>query len=107
MNFKFDKDDVLPEHQAIIEAVLNLTLKNENSRIILVGDTSSEGSNKYNEALGKRRAEALIYDMVANGVPRERIVGFTWDQEAMTGVLKNKLKLTQIDRYIICVDVSV
>lgn len=105
-NFKFDKDDVLPEHQAIIEAVLNLTLKNENSRIILVGDTSSEGSNKYNEALGKRRAEALIYDMVANGVPRERIVGFTWDQEAMTGVLKKRKRRT-IVRVVYRVETSV
>lgn len=92
--FGFDKDKVLPSHQSIIESVLNLTLKNDNARIFLVGDTSSEGSDKYNEALGKRRAEAIIYDLVANGLPREKIVGFIWNEEAMDGVLHKRKRRT-------------
>ena len=105
-NFKFDKNEVLPEHQAIIKEVLKLTLKNKNSRILLVGDTSPEGSDKYNEALGKRRAEALIYEMVKNGIPRERIVGFTWNQDVMKGVLKKRERRT-IVRAVYRIETSV
>ncbi len=97
--FGFDKDRVLPKHQPLIESILDLTLKNKNARILLVGDTSSEGSDKYNAELGRRRAEAIIYDLVANDLPRERIVGFVYNQEAMVGVL-NKRKRRTIVRVV-------
>lgn len=92
--FGFDKDAVLPEHQASIQKILSLTLKNDNARILLVGDTSAEGSDKYNEGLGKRRADALIHELVANGFPRDRIVGFVWNQDAMIGILKKRERRT-------------
>ena len=92
--FGFDKDKMLPEHQPKIEKILNLTLGKDNARILLVGDTSPEGSDKYNEQLGKRRAESLIYDLVSNGLPRERIVGFVWNDEAMQSVLKKRQRRT-------------
>ncbi len=92
--FGFDKDKILPKHQPQIEDILNLTLGKDNARILLVGDTSAEGSDKYNEGLGRRRAEAIIYDLVSNGLPRERIVGFVWNDGALQGILKKRERRT-------------
>ncbi len=92
--FGFDKDKVLPEHKTQIEQILDLTLKNDSARILLVGDTSPEGSDEYNAALGKRRAYALIYDLVANGVDRNRIVGFVWSEDGIQTLLKKRERRT-------------
>lgn len=92
--FGFDKDKVLPEHEAQIEQILDLILKNDSARILLVGDTSPEGNDKYNAALGKRRADALTYNLITKGVDENRIVGFVWSDDGINALLKKRERRT-------------
>lgn len=92
--FGFDKYAILPEHQTSLKKIMDICKNNHKARVLLVGDTSAEGSDEYNEGLGKRRANTIINELVAKGFPRDRIVGFVWNQEAMTGILKKRERRT-------------
>jgi outer membrane protein OmpA-like peptidoglycan-associated protein len=93
-NFGFDKNKIMPEHRENLEKILGITSSNHNARVYLVGDTSSEGSDEYNTGLGKRRAYAIIHDLVANGLEKDRIVGYVYNDKALGGLMQKRERRT-------------
>ncbi len=79
--FDFDRSDIRPEGQAIIES--NARYLAGNPRIItqLEGHTDNRGSREYNIALGERRANAVRQVMSAMGVPNQQIRVVSYGQE--------------------------
>ncbi|MDD5156415.1 MAG: OmpA family protein, partial [Candidatus Omnitrophica bacterium] len=71
--FDYDKaklrEDVIP----VLEEALNSLKKNPQASILITGNCDIRGSEKYNEKLGRRRAEAVEKFMLDNGMPQERI----------------------------------
>lgn len=79
--FDFDRADIRPEGQTIIES--NARYLAGNPRIItqLEGHTDNRGSREYNIALGERRANAVRQVMSAMGVPNQQIRVVSYGQE--------------------------
>lgn len=79
--FDFDRADIRPESQPIIES--NARYLARNPRIItqLEGHTDDRGSREYNIALGERRANAVRQVMSAMGVPPQQIRVVSYGEE--------------------------
>jgi peptidoglycan-associated lipoprotein len=79
--FEFDRADIRPESQAIIES--NARYLAGNPRIItqLEGHTDDRGSREYNIALGERRANAVRQVMSAMSVPPQQIRVVSYGEE--------------------------
>ncbi|MEE2729418.1 MAG: OmpA family protein [Pseudomonadota bacterium] len=93
-HFEFDKDDLKPEHETLFAGVLDLMRQKPEARILLVGDTSPEGSDEYNRNLGERRAEKVITSLTERGIARTRILGFVYSDELLEGVMKKRERRT-------------
>jgi OOP family OmpA-OmpF porin len=70
--FDFDKSNLTPEGQRIADLVAS-QVKADKSTVVLVGKADLSGTDSYNMALSKRRADAVHSALVAAGVPRDRI----------------------------------
>lgn len=79
--FDFDKSDITPQAQKIIESAADWAKKTKAVRISVTGHTDTMGTAKYNEALSLRRAEAVKAELKRLGYAEGEIVvsgkGFT------------------------------
>jgi OOP family OmpA-OmpF porin len=71
--FDFDKAVVKPEGKAALDDLL-MKLQGMNTEVMVtVGHTDSVGSDKYNQKLSQRRAEAVKAYIVSKGVDASRV----------------------------------
>jgi len=70
--FDFDKSNLTPEGQRIVELVAT-QVKSDNSTVVLVGKADLSGTDSYNLALSKRRADAVHSALAAAGVSNDHI----------------------------------
>jgi OOP family OmpA-OmpF porin len=80
-NFKFEpiyfdyaKAEIRPEYKAFLLEMVEIIDGHSDLRIKVVGNTDSDGSDKYNERLSMQRAKSIISFFVANGLSADRIV---------------------------------
>jgi outer membrane protein OmpA-like peptidoglycan-associated protein len=72
--FAFDSDRILPKSYQLLDDVARvITEHTEIPKIRVEGHTSSEGSDKYNLALSRRRAASVMRYLVAAGVDPDRL----------------------------------
>jgi OmpA-OmpF porin, OOP family len=71
--FDFDKANITPEAQKIIEQAANTAKTSNSTAIHLTGHTDTVGTAKYNQALSLRRADAVKASLVKLGVPANEI----------------------------------
>jgi outer membrane protein OmpA-like peptidoglycan-associated protein len=71
--FDFDKADITPEAQKIIEQAAASYKQGNLTRVELTGHADRSGANKYNLALSLRRAKAVQAAMAKLGVPQNSI----------------------------------
>lgn len=85
--FDYDKFDVKPDFQNIIEAHGRNLLKNKGQRVIIQGNTDERGGREYNLALGAKRADAVRKALNVVGVPDSQIetVSFGKEKPKATG----------------------
>lgn len=57
--FEFDKSDIPPKQIEHLNALRSKLVNAPGATVVLTGHTDTVGSEKYNEGLGKRRAEAV------------------------------------------------
>ncbi|MDK9723217.1 MAG: OmpA family protein [Rhodospirillales bacterium] len=74
--FDFDKSDITPEAQKIIEQAVAYAKAGNLTRVELTGHADRSGSNKYNMALSMRRAKAVQAAMVKLGMS-DKAIGMT------------------------------
>jgi len=72
IQFAYDSAEIRPESEAIL-AKLYEGLRAERGRLTIEGYTSSEGQEAYNADLSKRRAEAVVADLVRRGLARDKV----------------------------------
>ncbi len=70
--FEFNRTRLTREGQQIVAQVAN-QMKAGNLSAVLVGKADLTGSDSYDIALGRRRAEAVAAELERNGVPASRI----------------------------------
>jgi len=71
--FAFDKSELLDVAKAELDEVAKHLAENPNRKIHIDGNTDIRGPEKYNMALGMRRAEAVAEYLVSKGIPADRI----------------------------------
>lgn len=71
--FGFDKAELLDLAKVELDEVAAHLLENTDRKVHIDGNTDVRGPEKYNMALGMRRAEAVAQYLVSKGVSPERI----------------------------------
>jgi outer membrane protein OmpA-like peptidoglycan-associated protein len=73
--FDLDSAEIRPEHQEDLRKIAQTILNSETlGKISLVGHTCDLASDLYNQGLSERRANAVREQLIANGVPADRII---------------------------------
>lgn len=73
VNFKFDSTDVTEPSIALLREARDIIARFPSALISIDGHTDAKGSERYNEDLSYRRAEAIHQYFVANGINPERL----------------------------------
>lgn len=71
--FDFNKADVTPEAQKIITQAAGAAKQGNAARVSLTGHADRSGSDKYNQALSLKRANAVKDSLVKQGIPADQI----------------------------------
>jgi len=75
--FDFDRADIKPESKPALDAIAKFLRDHPEIKLYVVGHTDNIGSLEYNMDLSKRRAEAVIKELVEKyGIEKERLKGF-------------------------------
>jgi outer membrane protein OmpA-like peptidoglycan-associated protein len=73
VTFAFDKSDLDADARAILTEQANWIRQFPEIQFSVYGHTDLVGSNAYNQALGQRRANAVVNFLVSQGVDRSRL----------------------------------
>ncbi|MEX2649951.1 MAG: outer membrane beta-barrel protein [Alphaproteobacteria bacterium] len=79
--FDFDKSDIRPDAQAVINEAAANAMKFGIARIVVTGHADRSGSDAYNLALSQRRADAVKAAIIVQGIP-EAEIGVFWKGES-------------------------
>lgn len=81
IHFVFDKSDIRPEDQAILNRKADVLRANPAVRLRVSGHADERGSDEYNQVLGQRRANAAKTYLVARGIDAGRIDVISYGEE--------------------------
>lgn len=73
VTFDFDKSDLTPESEAVLDEVARIIGLFPEDRFIVSGYTDARGGRSYNERLSHDRARAVYEALTARGVPESRL----------------------------------
>ena len=79
--FDFDKSDLRADAREGLQANASYLKSNSGVQITIEGNCDERGSNEYNLALGKRRAEAAYKYLVDLGVDSGRMTTVSYGEE--------------------------
>jgi outer membrane protein OmpA-like peptidoglycan-associated protein len=71
--FDFDKSNLKPEARVELDRAAKIMQDNPDVVLELQGNTDNVGTDAYNQALGKRRADAVFNYMKAKGINPDRL----------------------------------
>ncbi|WP_170180277.1 OmpA family protein [Desulfoglaeba alkanexedens] len=78
IQFDFDKSDIKPEWEPVLDEGVNILKENPAIRIIIEGHTCDIGTDAYNQGLSERRARSVYEYFMKEGISpsRMRTVGY-------------------------------
>lgn len=78
INFDFDKSNIKPEAEPVLDAAAEVLKENPDVRVRVGGHTDSVGADAYNQGLSERRANSVRDYLVSHGIDASRLtaVGF-------------------------------
>ena len=79
--FAFDRSDITPESQQILERQADWLRRYPNVTVTIEGHCDERGTREYNLALGERRAQAVKNVLVALGIPASRLSTISYGKE--------------------------
>ena len=74
IHFAFDKSVLTDSARALLDQKVAVFNANPDLHIMMVGYTDVVGKDRYNMALGERRAEAARNYLIARGIAKERVI---------------------------------
>ena len=75
--FEFDRSDLTPEGSRVVQEAAASYKETGSARIAVTGHTDLSGTQQYNLALSKRRADTVRAALVRSGVP-DGVIAETW-----------------------------
>jgi peptidoglycan-associated lipoprotein len=79
--FEFDRFDIKPEYNAILQAHARYLAGNPASRLRLEGHADERGSREYNIGLGEKRAQAVRNVLLLQGAVADQITTVSFGEE--------------------------
>ena len=79
--FDFDRSDLRADAREGLQANAGYLKSNSSVQVTIEGNCDERGSNEYNLALGKRRAEAAYKYLVDLGVESSRMTTVSYGEE--------------------------
>ncbi len=79
--FEFDRFDIKPEYNAILQAHARYLASNPASRVRLEGHADERGSREYNIGLGEKRAQSVRNVLLLQGGASGQIVTVSFGEE--------------------------
>jgi len=79
--FDFDKSDLRADAREGLQSNATYLKGNSTVQVTIEGNTDNRGSNEYNLALGKRRADAAYKYLVDSGVDSSRMTTISYGEE--------------------------
>ena len=79
--YDFDKSDIKPEFNALVEAHARYLRDNSGARMTIEGNCDERGSREYNVALGQRRSEGVRKMMTLLGARDQQIEAVSFGEE--------------------------
>jgi outer membrane protein OmpA-like peptidoglycan-associated protein len=98
--FEYGKADVLGDSRTILQRVTELLLDNPGAKVELSAHTDSRGSDKANQDLSQRRAQACVDILVANGVDPRNLVAKGYGESKLKNTCDNVTKCTEDDHAV-------
>lgn len=80
VEFEYDRSNIRDSELPVLKKAFVHLTENPKTKLVLIGDTSSEGSLAYNEALAKRRHNSVKDYLVSRGIDINRIEMQIFDQ---------------------------
>jgi OmpA-OmpF porin, OOP family len=82
INFEFNRADIRPESQPIIDEIVKLLKKDPALGLTVEGHTDDVGTPDYNKSLSDARAKSVVAALVAQGIQGRRLdaVGYGEDK---------------------------
>jgi OmpA-OmpF porin, OOP family len=81
INFDFDKADIKPDSQPIIDEIVKLLKENPTLNLSVEGHTDNVGKSVYNKQLSEKRAQAVASAVTAKGIEAKRLKSVGYGQE--------------------------
>jgi len=79
--FEFDRFDIKPEYNAILQAHARYLSSNSSARVRLEGHADERGSREYNIGLGEKRAQSVRNVLLLQGVVSDQITTVSFGEE--------------------------
>lgn len=73
VNFDYNSATIRADSGVLLGQLYESLRADKAAKVVIEGHTSSEGSDDYNLDLSKRRAEAVVAELVKRGIPNSRI----------------------------------
>ncbi len=71
--FRYDSNEILTESEKDLKEACDFLQKYPNIKVKIVGHTSLEGTEEYNQKLSERRAKAVKEYLVSKGIQEQRL----------------------------------
>ncbi len=80
IRFDVGKASLRPESMGIINEVVELMQQHPELKFSVEGHTDSDGDDDFNLELSKKRAEAVMKEMISLGIPADRLQSTGWGE---------------------------
>jgi OmpA-OmpF porin, OOP family len=81
INFDFDKADIKPESQPILDQIVKLLKNNPSLNLTVEGHTDNVGTPPYNKKLSDARAKSVVGALTAQGIDALRLKAVGYGQD--------------------------
>jgi OmpA-OmpF porin, OOP family len=81
INFDFDKADIKPESQPIVDQIVKLLKDNPGLNLAVEGHTDNIGTPSYNKQLSDARAKSVVLALTAQGIEARRLKAVGYGQD--------------------------
>ena len=81
INFDFDKADIKPESQPILDQIVKLLKNNPSLNLMVEGHTDNVGTPLYNKKLSDARAKSVVGALTAQGIDALRLKAVGYGQD--------------------------
>ena len=87
INFVFDKDEMVPESEAVFKSLLEDYRKTGSPEVTIIGHADKVGNPAYNLRLSQRRAKAVFNTLTQDGAVKAASIEHAWrgDRDPLPG----------------------